>query len=107
MDFFEPYKSGCLVRIKLTPGASFCGFGEPIANAEGVLYLKTYVRSVPEKGRANIELIKLLAKSLKIAKQDIEIISGNTDHYKKIYIEARSSVDDLCNLIKKLAENKT
>lgn len=105
MSVCEVYKSGCLVRIKLAPNASFDGFKDSITDANGAEYLKAYVRSVPEKGKANDELIKLLAKKLKIAKSGISIIGGATDHYKKIYIESGMSAQELCILINKLAEN--
>ncbi|MBR1601449.1 MAG: DUF167 domain-containing protein [Alphaproteobacteria bacterium] len=105
MNVYEKYKSGYLLRIKLTPNASFCGFKDKISDAEGVLYLKAYVQSVPEKGRANDELIKLLAKKLKIAKNCISIISGQTEHYKKIYLDVSVSEDDMIAMIGKITEN--
>lgn len=54
---------------------------------ENEAYLKINVVSVPEKGKANKELISYLAKVLKIAKTDMEIISGALDRYKKILIK--------------------
>lgn len=105
MAVCEPYKSGCLLRIKLTPNASFCGFKDTVIGTEEEEYLKTYIHVAPEKGKANAELIKLLAKTLKIAKSNISIISGTTDHYKKIYIEASMPQDELCLLINDLVES--
>ena len=105
MAVCEAYKSGCLLRVKLAPNASFDGFKDSIADANGAEYLKAYVRVAPEKGRANTELIKLLAKRLKIAKSNISIIGGATEHYKKIYIETTMPVAELCALVNKLAES--
>ncbi|MBQ8481752.1 MAG: DUF167 domain-containing protein [Alphaproteobacteria bacterium] len=102
MSFCEEYKSGYLLRIKLTPNASFCGFKGTVCDADGVIYLKAYVQTAPEKGRANDDLIKMLSKKLKIAKSNISVISGQTEHYKKIYIE--SPIPSLCTIIDKLAE---
>ncbi|MBR1825874.1 MAG: DUF167 domain-containing protein [Alphaproteobacteria bacterium] len=87
MSFFEPHKTGCAVRIKLTPNAAFCGFGSLFVNADEQTYLKVYLTTAPEKGKANKELIKMLAKELKIPKQNIELISGATIHFKKLYIQ--------------------
>ncbi len=84
--FFESGKGGFFVRIKLTPNASFCGFGELFVYADGTVYLKAGVTTAPEKGKANKELVKMLAKELDISKQSIELISGATTHYKKFYI---------------------
>lgn len=104
MAICEPYNLGCLLRIKLTPNAAVCKFGDVVAGADGVMYLKAYVRAVPEKGKANEELIKLLAKKLKIAKSNIKVISGVTDHYKKIHIESTLPADELCAKVEQLAE---
>ena len=60
---------------------------------KGNIFLKATVTVVPEKGKANKELIALLAKTLKIAKSKITLISGETDHFKKIYIETAPSPD--------------
>lgn len=87
MSFYEPYKNGCLVKIKLAPNASVNAFGaEVYIDANGNEYLKASVVTVPEKGKANKELIKMLAKKLKIAVSGIEIIAGQSDHFKKIFI---------------------
>lgn len=48
--------------------------------------LKCFLKSAPEKGAANKELIKTLSKHLKIPQQDIEIISGLTDRNKTLKI---------------------
>jgi len=43
-----------------------------------------YVHSVPDKGKANKEIIKLLSKYFKTAKSNIQLISG-TISKKKIF----------------------
>jgi len=50
------------------------------------LYYKAKVKSAPEKGRANIELINLLAKHFDCRKSDIRIISGHRSPEKLISI---------------------
>jgi uncharacterized protein (TIGR00251 family) len=57
--------------------------------------LKCYLKSAPEKGKANQELIKLLAKALKITQADITIIAGATSRIKKIKITLPISFDIL------------
>ncbi len=86
MSFFELYKTGYIIRIKLTPSASLCEFRNIYVDEKGIKYLKAYVTTAPEKGKANKELIKMLSKKLKTPKNTISIISGETDHLKKIYI---------------------
>ena len=75
-----------ILLIKLTPNAknkSINGIGY---NENYGHFLKISVTTVPEKGKANQDLIAFLAKRLKIAKSNFEIISGITDRYKKIKI---------------------
>ena len=48
--------------------------------------LKLRVKAIPEKGKANKEIINFFAKSLGISKNNIEIISGLTDELKIIKI---------------------
>ena len=49
--------------------------------------LKVKVRAPKDKGKANLELIGLLAEYYKAAKSNIEIISGKTSPLKKIHIK--------------------
>ena len=44
--------------------------------------LKIKVGAQPEKGKANKAVVKLLAKSLKLSVQDIELVSGSTNSLK-------------------------
>lgn len=46
--------------------------------------LKIKVTACPEKGLANAAVISLLAKSLKVAKGQIVLISGNTSQHKRV-----------------------
>lgn len=48
--------------------------------------LKCYLKNPPEKGKANKELIQLLAKALKIAQNEVEIIAGQASRKKRIKI---------------------
>ena len=49
-------------------------------------YLKIKLRAVPEKGKANTKLIKLLAKHFKTTKSNINIIKGETNKNKIVEI---------------------
>ena len=48
--------------------------------------VKVRVASPPVDGAANAELIKLFAKTLGVAKSDVEIVSGQTSKTKQIRI---------------------
>lgn len=48
--------------------------------------IKIRLKAVPEKGKANEELIRFLAKELGVHKSAIEVISGATDTVKLVRI---------------------
>lgn len=48
--------------------------------------IKIRIKAVPEKGKANKELIKFLSKELDLPKDKVQIISGKTDPLKLIKI---------------------
>ena len=48
--------------------------------------LKCYLKSAPERGLANHELITFLAKQLKLTKNSVTLISGHTSKIKHISI---------------------
>lgn len=55
-------------------------------DGEKVQTYKIRLKAVPEKGKANEELIKFLSKELALPKDKIEIISGKTERIKLIRI---------------------
>lgn len=70
------------LRIKVLAGAGKTEFIEEMADGT----LKIAVKAVPEKGKANLELIRYLAKEAGTAKSDIKIISGAGERLKLIKI---------------------
>lgn len=69
------------ILIKVIPRSSQTKIVEESKN-----YLKIKLTSAPTKGRANAELIKLLAKKYKVSKSQIEIIKGLTSKEKLVRI---------------------
>ncbi|MGZ6250444.1 MAG: DUF167 domain-containing protein [Candidatus Chromulinivorax sp.] len=53
--------------------------------------LKCFLKSAPENGKANYELIKFFAKLCNVTQRDVEIIAGFTDKNKVLLIKT-----DLC-----------
>ncbi len=51
--------------------------------------LKVYVTTAPEKGRANVAVIELLSKYLKVKKYEINILSGQHSRHKVIEVPDR------------------
>ncbi len=70
-----------IIDIKVVPQAGKSGF---VLDKSG--RLKVFLKSPPEKGLANQELIKTLAKQLGIAQDKVELIAGHTSRNKRIKI---------------------
>jgi uncharacterized protein (TIGR00251 family) len=68
-----------VVKIKLLPRSSI----NKIVGFEGDA-LKVKVKSAPVDGLANKDLITLLSRRLKVAKERIEIISGHRSRIKTV-----------------------
>ena len=68
-----------VVSVKVLPRSSI----NQIVGFEGDI-LKVKVKSAPINGLANRDLIVLLSKCVKVAKEKIEIISGHRSRLKKI-----------------------
>ncbi|NGX48898.1 MAG: hypothetical protein K940chlam5_00492 [Candidatus Anoxychlamydiales bacterium] len=77
-----------ILKVKIIPKSKInqiIGFEEDT--------LKIRIKASPEKGKANKELIRFIAKSLHIAQSRISIISGHTSRLKKLQIEGISKKD--------------
>lgn len=70
------------LRIKVQPKSKESGITETMEDGT----LKVRVKAPPEKGKANKEVIKVLAKKYGVKKSEVEIVSGATDQIKLIKI---------------------
>jgi uncharacterized protein (TIGR00251 family) len=83
LDLFKLNKNQ--LDIKVIPRASVNKI--TISSQQDEFFIKVYVTSVPEDGKANKEVIKLLSKELGIAKSKITIVKGLKSSNKSIKIE--------------------
>jgi uncharacterized protein len=83
---FSKVPGGVRVRLRLTPKASANRVTGVQFDAEGGALLKAQVTAVPEGGKANAALIKMLAKEWKLAKSGITVIKGTTDRNKTLLV---------------------
>ncbi len=70
--------------VRVTPKASR---NRIVLDAQGTL--RVYVTTVPEAGIATAEVVKLLAKSIGVAKSQLILIRGATDRVKTFRIEPK------------------
>jgi len=68
------------IQVKTVPNAK----KESVELKDGVYVVR--VRAVPEKGKANEAVVKLLAKHFKVAKNQVKIVRGVTRRNKVVEI---------------------
>jgi len=68
--------------------------------------LKCYLKSAPEKGKANKELIKLLADALSIPQHKISLLSGLTSRTKKVKLDLDISFEQLLEKVGRERQQK-
>lgn len=81
-------------KVKVVPNS---GKNRCIIDKTG--QLKWYIKSLPEKGRANAELIKSIAKELKIPQNAVTIIAGGIARTKTIQVDVDYSFATLLQLL--------
>ncbi len=72
-----------IIDIKVTPSA-----GRQAWALDKNGGIKCYLKSPPEKGLANKELIKTIAKAVGVSQDKVEILTGETSRTKRIKIAA-------------------
>jgi uncharacterized protein YggU (UPF0235/DUF167 family) len=82
----RPTAGGVTVAVRLTPGASADRIDGVAAAADGTPELRARVTAVPEGGKANAALIKMLAKRWKLPKSAMTIAGGAKDRRKLVRI---------------------
>jgi len=73
--------------VRLTPKAGRDGIEGCKPTADGGTELAVKVTAVPEHGKANDALLRLLAKRLKLPVSTLQLVAGVTDRHKQILIE--------------------
>lgn len=77
---------GLRLFVRLTPKGGRDGFDGLKPTADGRVEIAAKVTAVPEDGKANAALLKLLSKSLKLPVSRFAIVAGATDRHKQIVI---------------------
>lgn len=83
---FEASPDGVKVRVKLNPAAARDRMNGVAADENGVAWLTASVTAVPENGRANKALIRMLSKQWRLAKSSIQVIAGGTARRKTLLV---------------------
>ena len=102
---FERLNEGVRLKVRLQPNAS----SNRVDGIYGELddcRIKVHVTTVPEKGKANKSLLKLLAKFLGCSVSQLTLTKGHTDRNKTILVTGNADpvVETLRNWFAKECE---
>jgi len=81
------------LAVKLTPGASVERIDGWDVDTDGRPVLKVRVRARPVEGEANAALLKLLARTLGVAKSAVSLDRGGQSRLKMIRVEGLTDED--------------
>lgn len=83
---FEPVADGVRLSLRVTPKASRNAIAGLADTASGGRVLKVSVTAVPENGKANDAVVKLLAKAWKLPRTSLTVVAGATDRNKIVHV---------------------
>jgi uncharacterized protein (TIGR00251 family) len=83
---------GAELRVRAQPNASKDAIEGQGEDASGQTYLKVRVRAVPERGKANTAVEKVLAKALGLPGSAVSVEKGETQRIKTVRISADGSI---------------
>ncbi len=85
-DYFSAFEDHIKIHVRLTPSAHKDNIDGVETSADGKSYLKARVRAVPENGKANKALEKLIAKYFNVPKSSVQVTSGATSRLKTLVV---------------------
>ncbi len=83
---FRQTGSGVALFVRLTPKAARDAVEGCGTASDGSVHLKARVRAVPEKGKANTALEKLIAEWLCVPASAVSVTAGGTSRLKTVTI---------------------
>lgn len=72
------------LHIRAIPKSPRTAWGDAMDDGS----IKLRVAAVPEKGKANAEVVRFLAAEFKVPRTAVEIVAGETSHTKQVRITA-------------------
>lgn len=87
-DLPDPPGTAPVLAVRVKPRAR--GAGIVGRHAAGI---KVAVRAVPERGRANDELLSILAAALDVDRAALEIVAGATSQDKKVRVHGVNATE--------------
>ena len=88
MNWYSESPEGVIVKVKAQPRSSKAGVEGLFADA-----LKVKIRSAPVEGKANKELIEILAGAFGLPKSRVEFKTGESSKTKRLLLRGVSSAE--------------
>ncbi|WP_051213990.1 DUF167 domain-containing protein [Maritalea myrionectae] len=85
--------AGLLLFLKVTPNAAKDEIGPVVADVDGQGQLVVRVQAVPEKGKANKAVTKLIAKTVGCRPSAVDVVRGETSRHKQLVIAGMTCVE--------------
>lgn len=89
---FRAVDAGVAITVRLRPGASANRIDGIQTTADGPAWLSVRVTAVPEKGKANRAMIKLLGKAWHVPGSDLSVVAGARDRNKTLLLRGDPKV---------------
>jgi len=77
---------GVRVALRVTPRGGRDRIGGIVAEADGKTALKLSVSAAPEDGKANMAVLKLLAKAWDVPRTSLSVVAGATARRKIVHV---------------------
>lgn len=84
---FSPCSDGVRVRVRVAPKASRDGIHGTCREVGGGLALKVSLTALAEGGKANAELVRMLARQWRLPQSRLAIAAGRRDRRKTVRID--------------------
>jgi len=94
---------GVVVDVRLTPRGGRDAIEGIERLADGRAVLKARVRAAPFEGEANAALCRLIARALRIAPRQVELVGGATARVKRVRITGDGAA--LVAALRQMTEN--
>ncbi len=80
-----------MLTVRLTPKGGRDAVDGIEQLSDGRYVLRARVRATASEGEANAALLKLVAKTIGVARRDVELVAGATSRLKRLRISGRGT----------------